>query len=63
MLSYVLPKPEPNIFVKMPRRIRLGFGRLKECGFSKWVLVVPSIEPFETMFLHSPEGERKQEIR
>lgn len=29
MLSYELPKPEPNMFIKMPGRKCLGFGRLK----------------------------------
>lgn len=54
MLSYELPKPEPNMFIKMPGRKHLEFGRLKETAFQIGFLVVPSLEPFMTMFLHSP---------
>lgn len=33
MLSYELPKPEPNMFIKMPGRKCLDFGRLEEMAF------------------------------
>lgn len=32
-LSYELPKPELNMFIKMPGRKHLGYGRLKEIAF------------------------------
>lgn len=33
MLSYELPKPEANMFIKMSGSRHLGFGRLKEMAF------------------------------
>lgn len=33
LCSLELPKPEPNMFIKMPGRKRLQFGRLKEIAF------------------------------
>lgn len=37
MLSYELPKSEPDMLIKMPGRKHLAFGRLEDNGISKKV--------------------------
>lgn len=53
MLSYELPKSEPNILTKMPGRKHLVFGRLKDNGISKKVLVSPFWSPLDSVYAFS----------
>lgn len=51
MLSYELPKSEPNMFIKMPgRKCFFFFGRLKDNGISKKVLVSPFWSPLDSVY-------------
>lgn len=59
MLSYELPKSEPNMLIKMPGRKHLVFGRLKDKGISRKVLVSPFWSPLNSVYAFSLR--RKQE--
>lgn len=56
MLSYELPKSEPDMVIKMPGREHLAFGRLEDNGISKKVLLSPLWSPLDSVYV-SPEGE------
>lgn len=48
MLSYELPKSEPDMLIKMPGRKHLAFGRLEDNGISMNVLVSPLWSPLDS---------------
>lgn len=50
MLSYELPKPEPDMLSKMPGRKHLAFGRLEDNGILINVLVSPVWSPLDNVY-------------
>lgn len=50
MLSYELPKPEPDMLSKMPGRKHLAFGRSEDNGISINVLVSPVWSPLDSVY-------------